>query len=90
MVYGADNNRGIRSDIFEIVAFFEALHICILANICDRDAAIAFFGDYARVFWHNFEFYLTDQREVAHDFADGLEAMARWASPVEPMNGGVG
>jgi hypothetical protein len=89
LIIGTKEAPGIRDEIFEVVSFFEALHICISARLCDRDTAIAFFGDYARVFWQNFEVYLTDQREVVHDFAVGLELMSRWASPGLVGNGGA-
>ena len=89
LVDGTDERPGIRDELFEVVSFFEALRICVTATLCDRDTAIFFFSDYARVIWQNFDVYLTDQREVVHDFAEGLEALALWASPVDSRNGGV-
>ena len=75
-IYGTDESPGLRSEVDEIVSFFEALTICMEARLCDRATARAFFADYADVFWRNFDVYLVDQRALVADYAEGVERFA--------------
>ncbi|MFD3191887.1 hypothetical protein ACFMPD_16710 [Sedimentitalea sp. HM32M-2] len=80
LVHGTEENPGLRSDIIEIASFFEALAICVDNDLCDRNTAVSYFGEYATVFWQNFDVYLKEQREVVPDFAGGVERFVNLAA----------
>jgi hypothetical protein len=78
LVEGTSENPGLRTDVDEVVAFFEALVICIEARVCDRATALAFFGTYLDGFWRHFGPSTEARGSLAPNFANGIQRLRDW------------
>ena len=77
---GGPDSEGAQPAVHAIVQFFDALHICIRSELCDKDSAHAFFGHYAETFWSNFGAAVIENRELDASYGAGLEHIARDAA----------
>lgn len=80
----AAEGAGLVSEIDTVVSFFEGLHACLRAELCDASTAETFFGPYARDLERNLRPYIARVRENrAPQFASGLELLAESGAPVQ-------
>jgi hypothetical protein len=65
--------HGLKKFIWAIVDFYDALWICISANLCDRPTADRFFRGYAIDFANSHWVFINDNREkYGPSFAKGI------------------
>lgn len=78
LVDGTAERPGFRSEVHDVLSFFDDLAICVATELCDRESAISFFGDYVKDFWANFESFIIEHRVLAQDYGEGIESMVNW------------
>lgn len=69
--------ENIEYDVFQLIAFFESLEICIRSEICDRSAAVSFLHSDAQAFYRLHYSTIHQAREFRGDSSIGrdLEAL---------------
>lgn len=69
----------IGTDIMVLIDFFETLETCLTNRICDAQTAHAFFGGYARHFYHLHYPYIIQLRQEWNDpsFAKEIETFVK-------------
>jgi hypothetical protein len=75
LVEGTLDQHGIQPELHEIADFFESLVICIERRLCDRDAALAFFGRYLDTFWRFFWPFFEERRQFAPALGQAVEKL---------------
>jgi len=66
--------NNVFKELILLVDFFTNVQICVQHEICDRQVAEAFFGDYARSFYRLHQPWIRVQRQAIPSFACHLEA----------------
>lgn len=74
LMQGGGDAAPIRVALDPIVSFFDELQVCIDTNLCDGQAADAFFQDYVITFWDNFGAAILDRRDLNPRYGWGIQA----------------
>jgi hypothetical protein len=66
--------KALQQDIRLLVDFYEGLQVCVQSQICDKQVARDFFGDYADSFYYWHLPWINRQRAGIPDYAKHLQA----------------